>query len=127
MLDGAGDATGEINVWRDSGAGLANLVGVVAPAVVGHGSRTADDSGEFSGEFLERRKTLGRANPSTSTNDDPGRSQGDAGSPFNAVRHGGSSEGGIERGDEGRASLGDRKRHHVVGVMRDRDEFDRCT
>ena len=44
VLDRTRDATRDVDVGRDSGARLADLVGVVAPAVVGDRARTPDDA-----------------------------------------------------------------------------------
>ena len=50
---------------RDLRAGLADLVGVRAPAGAGHGARAADGAAEQLGELLDDREPLGRADPAT--------------------------------------------------------------
>ena len=46
MLDGTADAAGDVQVGGDAGTGLADLVGVWSPAVVGDDARAADGTAE---------------------------------------------------------------------------------
>ena len=57
VLDGAGDAAGDVQLRRDALAGLADLVGVRPPAVVGDDAGAADGAAEQPGQLLERRRS----------------------------------------------------------------------
>ena len=57
VLDGAGDAAGDVELGRDALAGLADLVGVGAPAVVGDDPRAPDRAAEQAGQLLQRPRS----------------------------------------------------------------------
>ena len=57
VLDGAGDAAGDVELGRDALAGLADLVGVGTPAVVGDDPGAADRAAEQAGQLLQRRRS----------------------------------------------------------------------
>ncbi len=78
VLDGPGDAARDVELGGDAGARLADLVGVVAPAVVGDRPRAADHPAERGGELLERGEALGRPHAAPAADDDGGRGERDA-------------------------------------------------
>ena len=66
---------------------LADLVGVVAPAVVGDRTRAPDDPTELGRQFLERREPVGRTDSPSPTDDQRCGGERDAGRPLDAVDH----------------------------------------
>ena len=56
MLGGSRDTAGDVDRWRDSGAGLADLIGVRTPTVIGHRTTATDLAPELFGEFIDGRK-----------------------------------------------------------------------
>ena len=56
VLDGAGDAVGDVQLRRDGLAGLADLVGVRVPARVDRGAGGADGGAEGVGQVLDEAK-----------------------------------------------------------------------
>ena len=73
MLDRPGNSAGEVHIGGNAATGLAHLIGVVAPTVVGHRSRAAHDAVEFCREILERSEALGAADAPPTADDDGGR------------------------------------------------------
>ena len=121
VLDRSGDAARDVQLRRDAGAGLADLVGVVAPSVVGDRSRAADHAVEHGGELLERGEALGRADTAPATDDDRCGRQRDAGRPLDAIDHHAAGERRVERRREPRHGNGDRRRCRLDGVGGDRE------
>ena len=70
VLGRAADAAGDVDLGRDLGAGLADLIGVRPPAGDRDRARAADRSAEQLRELLDRREPLGRAGPAAAAHDD---------------------------------------------------------
>ena len=76
MLDGAGDAAGDVELGRHHLAGLADLQVVGAEAGVDRGARGADGGVELVGERLEELvEVLGRLEGAAAGDDDAGGGQ----------------------------------------------------
>ncbi|GBL17900.1 caffeyl-CoA reductase-Etf complex subunit CarE [Chloroflexota bacterium] len=58
VLDRTGDAAGKVNIRRNASTGLAHLVCVIAPAIVGYSPRATDDAMQQLGKLLKRGKPL---------------------------------------------------------------------
>ena len=86
VLDGAADAAGEVEVRRDAGARLADLLVVRAPAEARHDPRDADGGTEELGQLLDRSEALGAADPTPAADDDAGVGKGDAGAATHPLR-----------------------------------------
>ena len=78
VLDRARDAAGDVQLGCNPLTGLADLITVRTPAVVGDDTRAADSTAEQFGEFDERGESLSRTDAATATDDDSGRRQRDA-------------------------------------------------
>ena len=70
VLDGAGDADGDVELGRHDLAGLADLVVVGHEAGVDRGARGADGGAELVGERLEHLEVLARAHAAAARDDD---------------------------------------------------------
>ena len=70
VLDRAADAAGDVEVRRDARAGLADLVGVRAPAEVRDDARAADGAAEQRGQLLEDGEALRAADAAAAADDD---------------------------------------------------------
>ena len=80
MLDGAGDADGDVELGLDGLAGLADLLGVGAPAGVDDGAGGSDGGTELVGErFDVLGEAFGAADAAAAGDDDVGLGEGDAG------------------------------------------------
>ena len=58
MLDRAGYAACKVNIRRNARTGLAHLIGVIAPAIVGDRARSTDDAIQQLGKLFERSKAF---------------------------------------------------------------------
>ena len=85
MLGCAADARGDVDRWCDAGAGLADLVTVWTPTIVGDRTAAADLAAEFFGERLERRKCFFATHGTTAGYDDRSRREGDSFAEHHAV------------------------------------------
>src|SRR3954464_15315870 len=72
VLDGAGDAGGQVELRRDRLAGLADLPGVREPARVHHGARGGHRAAHGTGELLEHLEALGLAEAAAAGDQDVG-------------------------------------------------------
>ena len=73
MLDGSGDADGEIELGRDGLAGAADLALHGKPAVVADGARGGEFGAERLGELLDERDVLLLADAAADGDDDAAR------------------------------------------------------
>ena len=96
VLDGPGDAAGDVHGRGDPRAGLADLVGVVAPAVVGDGAGAPDDAAEQPGQLLERREAIGRADTAAAADDDRCGGERDPGLALDTIDDGAAGERRVE-------------------------------
>ena len=86
MLDGAGDADGDVELGLDGLAGLADLFGVGAPAGVDDGAGGADGGAELVGEgFDVLGEAFGAADAAAAGDDDLGFGEGDAGAALGGL------------------------------------------
>ena len=72
MLDRTADAAGDVEVGRDPGAGLADLLVVRSPAGGGDHPRDAERAAEQLGQLQEVAESVGAAGPATGADHDPG-------------------------------------------------------
>ncbi|OIQ69513.1 hypothetical protein GALL_488840 [mine drainage metagenome] len=82
MLDGAGDADGDIKLGGDDLAGLAHLIVVGHEAGIDGGAAGADGGAQLVGHGLDQLEVLARAHAAPARNDDAGGGQ------FGALRFG---------------------------------------
>ena len=75
MLDGTGDADGDVEVGGHDLAGLADLPVVGRVAGIDRRAGRPDGGTDTVGELLDDLEVLGRADPTTTRDDDPGRAQ----------------------------------------------------
>ena len=86
VLDGAGDADGNVELGLNGLAGLADLLGVGAPAGVDDGAGGSDGSAELVGESFDvLGEAFGAANAATAGDDDVGFGEGDAGAALGGL------------------------------------------
>ena len=85
MLGGSADAAGDVDRRRNSGAGLADLIAVRTPTVVGNRTAATDLATQRAGELFERRKRLFAADSTTAGNHHRRSGQGDALAQHGAV------------------------------------------
>src|SRR5882757_10262253 len=86
VLDGAGDADGDVEFGLDGLAGLADLLGVGAPAGVNDGAGGSDGGTELVGEgFDVLGEAFGAANAATAGDDDICFSESDAGTALDGL------------------------------------------
>ena len=79
VLGRAADAAGDVEVGRHLRAGLADLVGVRAPAGAGHDARAADRGVQQPGQLLEDPEAVRRADAAAAADHDLGLGQRHAG------------------------------------------------
>src|SRR5438309_5886074 len=80
MLDGAGDSDSDVELWLNGFAGLADLLGVGAPAGVDDGAGGSDGGSELVGErFDVLGEPFGAADAAAAGDDDVGFCEPDAG------------------------------------------------
>src|SRR3546814_8473694 len=75
MLERAGDADGDIKLWRDDLAGLADLVVVRHEAGIDGGAAGADGGAQLVGDRFDQLEILARAHATAARDDDLGRGQ----------------------------------------------------
>ena len=86
VLDGAGDADGDVELGLDGLAGLADLLGVGAPAGVDDGASGSDGGTELVGEgFDVLGEAFGAADAAAAGDDDVGFREGDAGAALGGL------------------------------------------
>src|SRR2546430_17208389 len=73
VLNRTADPTRDVEVRRDPGPGLADLVAVWPPAEAGHRPRAANRAAEQAGELLQGGEALGAAHTSAPADYDPRR------------------------------------------------------
>ena len=109
VLDRPADAAGDVQVGRDPGPGLTDLLGMRAPAGRGHDARDADGAAEQRGELVELREALGAPDAAAATDDDTGVRERDRARLGGDVR--GDPDAEVAIGQVGRERLdGDRRR-----------------
>src|SRR5919201_1777812 len=87
VLDGAGDARGEVELGRHRLAGLADLAGVGEPARVHNGARRGDRATEGAGQLLELLEALGLAEAAAAGDEHLGVLDVDVGAALLAALH----------------------------------------
>src|SRR5207253_5891871 len=70
VLDRTADPARDVEVRRDPGPGLADLVAVRPPAEAGHSPRAANRAAEQAGELLQGGEALGASHTSAPADDD---------------------------------------------------------
>ena len=86
VLDGAGDSDGDVGLRLNGFAGLADLLGVGAPACIDDGAGCADGGAELVGEgFDVLGEAFGAADAAAAGDDDFGFGERDAGAAFGGL------------------------------------------
>ncbi len=70
VLDGAGDADGDVQLGTDRDAGLSDLTEARGPPLVGGGARRCDLAAECVGEFLQLLEALGASDTDAAGDED---------------------------------------------------------